>query len=230
MLFMQGAMIVFEGTDSSGKATQAKLFFEKLQFLGIDAEYISFPRYSEFFGSLVGKHLVGEFGSMESMPPEFCALLYSIDRYQIKKELEAKVAAGKILVLNRYVQSNIAHQTAKFSIPKEQNKFLQWAGCLESRMPAPDAIVFLDMPTDAAQKLMAGQDRKEDYRLGAEKDLHEADPAYLERTRRIYSLLAKKNKWIIVCCAVKKKGSWIIRPREEIHNEIWKTLKRKLKL
>jgi thymidylate kinase len=77
---------------------------------------------------------------------------------------------------------------------------------------------------------MAGKDRQESYRQGAEKDLHEADTAYLERTRRIYALLAKKNKWTAIDCAIKKHGSWFVRPQEDIHSEIWKKLKRKLKL
>ncbi|MDD5163754.1 MAG: deoxynucleoside kinase [Candidatus ainarchaeum sp.] len=227
---MKGAIIVFEGTDASGKATQTKLFFEKLQFLGIEAELFSFPRYDSFFGSLAGKHLSGEFGPIKSLAPEFCALLYSLDRYQIKKEIEEKVSAGKILVMNRYVQSNIAHQTAKFSLASEQKKFLFWVESLESRMPRADAVVFLNMPTEVAQKLMAGQDRKEDYRKGSEKDLHEADAAYLERTRKVYASLAKKNRWIAIDCAVKKHGSFFVRPQEDIHSEIWKKLKKKLKL
>jgi dTMP kinase len=227
---MKGAIIVFEGTDASGKATQAKLFFEKLQFLGIDAELFSFPRYNSFFGGLVGKHLAGEFGSIKELSPEFCALLYSLDRYQIKKEIEEKVAAGKVLVMDRYVQSNIAHQTAKFSSPLEQKNFLAWAESLESRMPKASAIVFFNMPTEAAQKLMAGKDRAESYRQGAQKDLHEVDSTYLERTRRIYALLAKRHKWIAIDCALKRHGSWFVRPKEEIHGEAWKKLKKKLGL
>ncbi len=97
-------------------------------------------------------------------------------------------------------------------------------------MPRAHAVAFLPMPHEAAQILMAGQDRHEDYRNGAQKDLHEADAVYLERTRKVYASLAKKNKWIAIDCAIKKHGSLFVRPQEDIHSEIWKKLKRKLKL
>lgn len=220
---MKGKIIVLEGTDSSGKATQSQLLLGFLQKKGIDAELYSFPRYKEFFGSLVGKYLAGDFGSKESLPPEFCALLYSLDRYQIKKEIEEKLAEGKILVMDRYIFANIAHQAAKFSDAKEQENFLCWIECLESRMPEADAVVFLNMPTAAAQKLMLGKDREKAYRKGVQKDLHESDSDYLERTRRVYELLAKKNNWIVVDCA----ENGFVKTKEEIHMGIIEKLRQK---
>jgi len=224
---MRGKIIVFEGTDSSGKATQSRLLLEHLQKSGIVAEPLDFPRYESFFGSLVGKYLTGEFGTVESLPPEFCALLFSIDRYQLKYEIESKLEKGIFLVANRYVQANIAFQTAKFSSAEQQKEFLAWIECLESRMPKADTVVFLNMPTEAAQSLMNGNDRKKSYRKGKEKDLHEANSEYLEKTRKIYSLLAKKQNWIEIECAEKKQGSWIVKPVEAVQKEVLEKLRQR---
>jgi len=222
---MKGKIIVFEGADSSGKTTQLRLFCEHLEKEKIVFEVLKFPRYNEFFGSLVGRHLIGEFGKVSELSPEFCALLYSIDRYQIKKEICEKLASGKILVMDRYVQSNMAHQAAKFSNEKEQEEFLEWIESLESRMPKADMVVFLNMPTETAQKLMSGKDRKSDYRKGSEKDQHETNPEYLERARSVFKLLAEKYNWIVIECVRNNK----IRAKQEIQNEIREKLKQMLK-
>ena len=42
---MSGKLIVFEGTDGSGKATQAKLLCEELDRRGVPYRKIDFPRY-----------------------------------------------------------------------------------------------------------------------------------------------------------------------------------------
>lgn len=226
---MLGKIIVFEGTDSSGKATQSRIFFNRLRESNSDCAFYSFPRYTCFFGSLVGKHLIGEFGNPHELPPEFCALLYSIDRYEIKKHIESEYFSGKTIVMDRYVHSNIVHQAAKFVDIEERQIFLKWIENLESRMPQADAVVFLNMPTQAAQSLMQGNDRKESYRKGSKKDLHESNAQYLERTRKVYAELAQKYNWIVVNCAVFEKGKWKVKSKEEIHSEIWQKLEPILK-
>lgn len=218
---MKGKLFVIDGTDGSGKATQSKLLADHLRGLGHSVEFVSFPRYDSFFGGLVGKYLAGEFGSMEELPPEFCALLFSLDRYHFKAQLEKFLAEGKIVVCDRYSPANFAHQAAKFFDKKPQDAFLKWIKLVESRLPHPSLTIFLDMPTEAAQQLMLGSDREKAYRQGAAKDIHEADIAYLERTRKVFLQLAKtEKKWLHVKCAKPKKGAWEIRPREDIHKEI----------
>ena len=223
---MKGKLIVFEGIDSSGKATQQKLLIESLKAMGFEVEALDFPRYSKFFGSLVGRYLSGEFGSMEELSEEFCALLYSLDRYQIKKEIEQKLVQGKVLVANRYVFSNIAHQSAKFHNPKEQKKFLRWIECVESRMPKADLVFLLDLPVPLAVSLMKENDRQKAYRHGKERDIHENNELYLQRVRELYLQLAHKNKdWILVNCA----SNSALNPKEEIAKEILEEAKSVLK-
>lgn len=228
-LFMvRGKVLVLEGTDGSGKATQAALLVEKLQARGIAVELVSFPRYSSPFGQLVGRYLSGEFGSKEELVPEFVALLYALDRYHAKHDLERKLEMGITLVLDRYKASNLAHQAAKFLKKPEQEKFISWLVSAEGRLPKEDATIFLNMPEEAAQKLMVGADRKKDYRQGQTKDLHECDMEYLRRTREVYKRLAKKQKWVWVDVAFLEKREWIVRSKQEISLEIWQKLCKKI--
>jgi dTMP kinase len=204
---MQGKLIAIEGCDSSGKHTQAKLLLEGLKKEGKDAVLVSFPRYETFFGGLVKKHLSGEFGSLEEVKPEFAALLFSLDRYNAMPFLEQQLQEGKLVVCDRYIASNIAHQAAKFE-GEEQDKFIEWISSVEARLPKPSATVFLDLPVEASIKLMQSRDR--------EKDLYEKDKAYLESTRRAYQRLSKNPNWITVDCS-SKQG---IRPIQKIQEEI----------
>lgn len=204
---MQGKIIAIEGCDSSGKETQAKLLLERLKKKGKNAVLISFPRYETFFGKLVKKYLSGEFGSLEEVKPEFSSLLYSLDRYNALPEIEGFLGEGKVVVCNRYTASNIAHQAAKFQ-GKEQEKFIEWIQAVEARMPKPVLTIFLDLPVEASIGLMQGRSR--------EKDIHEANKAYLEATRQVYLKLCEVENWIKVDC--RKQGG--IRPRQEIHKEV----------
>ncbi len=224
----RGLLIALEGTDSSGKATQAQLLFERLQRRGFVVELASLPRYHEFFGSLVGKYLAGEFGSKEELPPEFASLLYTLDRYHMKNDLERKLGLGVSFVFNRYRASNLAHHGAKFLKKTGQENFVKWLKTVESRLPKENATVFLNMPEEAAQKLMNGKDRQQDYRQGKTKDQHESDVAYLARTREIFKRLARKEKWVWVDCAFKEGKEWVVRSKEEISVEVWKKLQKKI--
>lgn len=224
----RGKVIVLEGTDGSGKATQAALLVEKLQRQGIAVELVSFPRYSTPFGQMVGRYLTGEFGSKEELVPEFVGLLYALDRYHAKHELNRKLDLGITLVLDRYKPSNLAHQGAKYLKKQDQDFFIKWLMSAESRLPKEDAVVFLNMPEEAAQKLMSGTDRQKDYRNGQTKDLHEEDIEYLERTREIYKRLCKKQKWVWVDVAFLEKREWIVRSKQEIAIEVWQKLCKKI--
>ena len=204
-------MIAIEGCDSSGKRTQAKLLFERLKKEGKDAILVSFPRYETFFGKLVKKYLSGDFGSLGEVKPEFASLLYSLDRYNAMPFLEHQLQGGKILICDRYEASNVAHQAAKFR-GEEQGKFIEWLSSVESRLPRPQATVFLDLPVETSIKLMKSRSR--------EKDIHEANKPYLEATRHVYQKLAKKQNWIVVDCS-SKDG---IRSIQEIHKEVWEKL------
>ena len=208
---MQGKLLAIEGCDSSGKHTQANLLLERLEKEGKPAVLVSFPRYETFFGKLVTKYLSGEFGSLEEVKPEFASLLYSLDRYNAMPFLEQQLQSGKIVVCDRYIASNIAHQAAKFE-GVEQVKFIRWMESVESRLPKPVATIFLDLPVETSISLMRSRSRA--------KDMHEANKGHLEAARKVYLKLSKKAGWTTIDC-VSKDGIRLIR---EIHEEIWESI------
>jgi len=218
----KGKIIVLEGLDSSGKATQTKLLKEKLDKLKIKNAVYSFPRYNSFFGKLISKYLKGELGEKESLPEEFVSLLYSLDRYEIKEKIESDLNNGYVILMDRYYTSNFGFQTAK----KEENQkkdFLDWLKKLESRMPAPDKVLFLDIAVDFSQKLMDSRKQK-DY-MKEKKDIHEKDLDYQKKVRKMFLELCKTEKnWVLIKCAEENKLKTI----QEIHEMIWKETQQEL--
>ncbi len=134
-------LIVIEGIDGSGKGTQADLLCRRLRADGRRVRLFSFPSYTEtFFGREVGRYLNGDYGSLTSVPVEFAALLYAGDRFEKKQSLVAALADGGIVICDRYVPSNLAHQAAKLH-GERQDALRGWIAALEYEvygLPRPD--------------------------------------------------------------------------------------------
>ena len=123
---MRGKLIVIEGGDGSGKATQTKLLVEYLRSKNIPTETLSFPRYSDsFYGKLVGRFLSGEFGPLESVSPYLAAIPYALDRLDARDDINKWLNEGKIVAIDRYVPSSLAHQAAKVPLD-ERETLVQW--------------------------------------------------------------------------------------------------------
>src|SRR5215207_4294077 len=126
-------LICFEGTDGSGKATQAKCLASWIsRNLGDEnVVHLSFPRYGQtFFSGEVAAFLNGEFGSLDRVHPRLAAQLFAGDRYESRHIIEEALVRGKVVVCDRYVASNAAHQGAR--LPKlELPAFLRWIETLE---------------------------------------------------------------------------------------------------
>jgi dTMP kinase len=229
---MRGKIIVFDGLDSSGKKTHAILLKDRLKKHGFSAEIFHFPQYEKFFGGLVGKYLKGDFGKKEELSKELIVLLYAIDRYDVKFEIEKLLEQGKVVIMDRYSQSNIAFHSSHFQENKKR-EFLQWIKLVESRLPIADLVFFLDMPRKAAEKLMLEKAKQgnRNYMGSAEKDQHEKDSVFLDSVRKTYFELAKSEKnWQIIKCAEKNNNEWRIKSIQEIHELIWKRLSKLLVL
>lgn len=217
---MKGKFIVIEGIDCTGKATQAKLLVKKLKEIGKKVVYLDFPTYEKTPGGIVVKwYLEGKFGTLSEVPPELAVLVYAIDRYQFAKENKKALEEGKILISNRYTQSNIGHQASKFK-NKEREKFIRWIKEVESRMPQPDIIIYLDLPIEISLKLKRSRDEAKGAK---EKDIHEKDIEHLKNARECYLETGKKEGWIIINCFDELKKD--IKDKEEIHREILKKLR-----
>jgi dTMP kinase len=217
---MSGRFILFEGTDSCGKKTQATLLAEKLKKEGKKVEMIHFPTYQQTpLGILVAKYLKGDFGSKEEVTPEIGSLFYSLDRYQFQKELEEKLKSGITVIADRYTASNI-FQAAKLE-GDDRFEIWEWIKAIDSRIPQPDATIVLNVPVKISKDLFSKREKKNEL-IEGEKDIHEADLDYQEKVRKTYLEIAKREGWLIVNCC-RQDGEFI--PPEEIHNEIYEKLK-----
>ncbi|MBO4897727.1 MAG: thymidylate kinase [Clostridia bacterium] len=210
-------LIVFEGVDASGKATQSERVFEYLK-TKYDTRKISFPDYDSPSSALVKMYLAGEFGEKpEDVSPYAASAFYAVDRYaSFKKDWGGFLADGGTLVADRYVTSNMIHQAAKIKDTAEKDKYLHWIYDFEYEklaLPKPDKVIFLDMPPHFARELM--RERANKITGEAEKDIHEKDAEYLRRAYENAVYVAEKFGWERIICA---KDS--VRSIEDITNEI----------
>jgi dTMP kinase len=210
-----GKIIALEGIDGSGKGTQLDLLVSALEARNLPTFRISFPRYGTFFGKLVGRYLNGEFGPLEAVDPHLSALLYAGDRLEAKPEIEAALAAGKIVIADRYIGSNLAHQTAR--VPTEmREEFIGWLKHLEYvlyGLPAEDLVIYLRVSFETAYRLV-GLKAARDY-TNLKRDIQEADTKHLEQTGIIYQRLVREPNWVGVDC--EDESSRKLRSPEEIH-------------
>lgn len=214
----RGKLIVLEGIDGSGKRTQLEALSLAISRRGIACSRISFPNYSGFFGKLVARYLNGEFGSLSAVDPYFSALLYAGDRLEFKPLMETTLASGKMLLADRYIGSNLAHQGARVPSDKRE-EFLAWLKQLEYgiyTLPQEDLVVYLRVPVAQAHRLVGQKSAREYTKL--RHDLHEADVAHLEAAAQVYDELARQPHWLKIDCFDDASGT--LRPPAEIHEEI----------
>jgi dTMP kinase len=211
----RGKIIALEGIDGSGKATQLDLLAAALE---VPTYRISFPRYGSFYGKLVGSYLNGGFGSLDAVDPHLSALLYAGDRLEAKPEMEAALAAGKMVLADRYIGSNMAHQSARVA-PEKREEFIAWLKHLEYvlyGLPAEDLVIYLRVPFEEADRLV-GLKAARDY-TKLKRDIQEADIKHLEQTGIVYDRLATEANWVRVDCM--DESSQKLRTPEEIHQAV----------
>jgi dTMP kinase len=214
----RGKFIVLEGIDGSGKRTQLEALTREFSRKGMAFTQVSFPNYSGFFGKLVAQFLNGEFGPLAAVDPHFSALLYAGDRLESKPAIESALASGKMVLADRYVASNQAHQGAR--VPREKRAaFLAWLKQLEYEvyaLPAEDLVIYLHVPVAEAHRLV-GEKGARDY-TKSRRDLQEADLAHLEAASQVYDELARQSNWITIECFDARARS--LRAPAAIHEEI----------
>ena len=213
-----GKLIAVEGIDGSGKRTQVERLTLALKARGYSIYSTGFPQYESWFGKMVGQFLNGDLGSLENVDPHFTTLLYAGDRFEAKPKLEAALNNGQIVLVDRYVGSNLAHQTAR--VPSEKRAvFLEWIEHLEYGiygLPKEDLVLYLRVPAMEAQKLVALKSARS-Y-TSAQKDLLEASLRHLEDAAQMYDFLSKRPNWNTIECFDTKRNQ--MRPAEHIASEV----------
>ncbi len=213
-----GKLIVIEGTDGSGKSTQFKLLTARLERENRKFQKLVFPQYNEESPALIRMYLGGAFGSKPSDVNAYAAsTFYAVDRYASYKKVWGQwYENGGLIVSDRYTTSNAVHQASKE--PEEsQQDFLKWLYDLEYDklgLPCPDAVIYLDVPTDFTEAMM----RRREADTNTHADIHEQDMAYLATCRRMGRKAAEYYGWTVIQCV--ENGA--MRSIEDIHEEIYR--------
>jgi dTMP kinase len=215
-----GRLIAIEGIDGSGKRTQMDLLQGVIAAGegGHSVYSTAFPQYDSWFGKMVGQFLNGELGALESVDPHFTALLYAGDRFEAKPKIDAALDEGKIVLIDRYIGSNLAHQTARIA-PEKRAEFQRWVEHLEYNiydLPREDLILYLRVPPTEAQKLVAQKSRRS-Y-TSAKQDLLEASLRHLQDAAAMYDQLALTAPWVTIECFDSAGGA--MRSVKEIAREV----------
>lgn len=201
--------LVVEGLDGSGKSTQVDLLRKYLESKAIKYKYLHFPRLEEgVYGQLIARFLRGEMGAIEHVDPYLVALLFAGDRKDAAPTLMNWINEDYLVLVDRYVYSNIAFQCAKLSEENEQELLAEWILELEfvhHQLPMPDKNIFLDVPFDFTRQSLTEQREGKDRRyLKGAKDIHENDLHFQEQVRKVYhNICIKKGNLEIIDCADK---------------------------
>jgi dTMP kinase len=221
----QGKLIVLEGIDGSGKGTQLKLLRERLEKEGIKTTSLAFPQYGKKSSGPIEEYLNGKYGKPDEVNPYAASLFYAIDRFDVSKEIKARLHEKYLVVLDRYVDSNAGHQGGKIKDSREREKFIEWLYDIEYRIlgiPKPDLVIILHVPAEIGQKLVAQKERRSYIDGGNKTDTHETDLEHLKSAEASYLWLAKKylkDHRLIKCV----ENGQLLTP-EEIHNKLWGVL------
>ena len=213
-----GKLIVIEGTDGSGKSTQFRLLTERVAAEGRKFQKLVFPQYAEPSSALIRMYLGGEFGNKPSDVNAYAAsAFYAVDRYASYKKVWGQwYEEGGLVLSDRYATSNAVHQASK---EPEENRaaYLKWLYEFEYEklgLPAPDLVIYLDVPTDFTEKMM----RSREAATNTQADIHEQDLEYLATCRRTGKAAAAFYGWTVINCVEEGR----MRSIEDIHEEIYR--------
>ncbi len=211
---MKGKLIVIDGIDGSGKATQARSLVKRLRQMGHKVRTLDFPQYEKnICGGLIGECLRGLHGGFMELDARIASVLYAVDRFESKQKIERWLKEGCIVVLDRYVSSNQIHQGGKILNNSQRKEFLQWIEGLEYGvlgLPKPNKTVFLHVPVLVSRDMIQEKDR----------DMAEKNRVYQDRSSRCARWLAKRYGWVTIQCV--RRG--VLRPVEEISEEIYSSI------
>ncbi len=217
----KGRLIVFEGTDCSGKSTQINLFIKNLEAEGKRVCVLDFPNYSTPTGKIVRKYLDNSFGPANEVDAKIASIFFAEDRFASKPIIEKALEENDVVILDRYVESNMGHQGGKMNLAERKN-FWEWLVELEYGifgLPKPDMVIFLHMPYLVSMELMKNRERKSEFHPAEQGggDGHESNSEHMRNAEEAYVQLAELYNWIKIECVDND-----LRKPEDIADEIWK--------
>jgi len=209
---MAGRFIVLEGTDGSGKSTQLQLLATWLRDQKHLVTLFKFPQYGKPSAYFVEQYLSGRYGKLANVGPHPASLFYALDRYDAAPKIRAAISAGHIVLSDRYVASNMAHQGGKLRAPAERQAYFDWNENLEYELlgvPRPDLTILLHVPALTGQRLAAHK---------KQTDIHENDLQHLSDAEAAYLELAKQapDTYTLIQCSDSDK----VLPITDIQNKI----------
>ena len=219
--------IVLEGVDGAGKSTQIALLEEYFKAQGKECVRLHFPRFeAPVYGDLIARFLRGEFGGIDQVNPYLVALLYAGDRADAARIIRGWLAEGKVVIVDRYVYSNVGYQCAKVADTEARKALKEWILTTEFgefKIPQPDLSLFLDVPFKFTERKLTtvreGDDR--DYLQGGE-DIHEASLDLQRAVRQVYLDAATTDEALFVIdCS---NGADEMDSPEAIHKRIIATI------
>lgn len=219
--------IVLEGLDGAGKSTQIELIRTMFSARGVESEFIHFPRFdSPVYGDLIARFLRGDLGSVDTVDPYLVALLFAGDRADAAAMIRSWIAAGKVVIADRYVYSNIGYQCAKLPTEESRAALRDWILKTEYdyfAIPRPDISLFLDVPFDFTRRKLT-QTREGDDRayLRGGRDIHEASLDLQRSVRRVYLNAAAADESLHVIDCGNDEGG--MSAPDEIFDRIYRVL------
>ena len=224
-----GTLIILEGGDGSGKATQTKYLVERLQAEGYPVRSVSFPNYDSDASMPIKMYLSWQFGTaVDAVNPYVASSMYAIDRFaSFRMDWETFYNDGGIIIADRYTTSNMVHQMVKYTDSKSRTEFLEWLEDFEFvkfSLPRPDAVCLLDVPLKVTESLMSKRTGKTGGETG---DIHEGNRVYLQAVHDAYDELVERYQWHRISCCVenREEDNFIMRSIESINNEIYDVVK-----
>ncbi len=217
MINPKGKLIVIEGTDGSGKKTQAELLITHLKRGGFKAISKSFPQYGKKSAGPTEEFLSGKYGKPTEVDPYISSVFYVVDRFDLSHELRNLLNAGYIVILDRYVDSNVGHQGGKIKDQKSREKYVEWLYDFEYKImgiPRPDLVLILHVPAEFNEKLISQKQT-----LNKVEKSHELGLEHLKNAESSYLWLAQKFPEDHKTVECMKKGE-LLGP-DKVHEKVW---------
>ena len=222
----KGKFIVIDGTDGSGKTTQTRLLIKRLEKAGRKVKFEDFPQYGKKSSGPAEDYLSGAYGTAEALGAYIPSIFFAVDRFAASARIRKHIKDGYVVISNRYVTSNMAHQGGKIKNSNEREKYFKWLDELEYnffKIPKPDFQIILHLPSDVSQRLVKSRGPK--YFIGFKKrDIHETSLEHLQSAEKVYLRIAKKFRFPVV----EGVARGTLMSPEQINDKVYQIVKRKI--